>query len=201
MLSHWARYRLWYLGSGPYHIGSSVEFDWSAVHAAMALKRHKKQSIIVNCNPETVSTDYDMSDRLYFENLSFETVADIYEFESPGGVVISVGGQRPNNLAKKLSDAKFKLLGTTAENIDRAEDRNKFSALCDKLNILQPNWQSFSNMKEAEKFADTEGYPVLVRPSYVLSGSAMSVCYSQRPAGGFYRKGRYLKPRASGYYF
>jgi len=133
---------------------------------------------MINCNPETVSTDYDMSDRLYFENLSFETVADIYEFELPEGAIISVGGQRPNNLAKKMSREKFKLLGTTAENIDRAEDRNKFSALLDRLKIKQPHWQSFSNIKEAEKFAALVGFPVLVRPSYVLSGSAMSVCYN-----------------------
>ncbi len=182
------------LGSGPYHIGSSVEFDWSCVHAAMALKRHKKQSIIINCNPETVSTDYDMSDRLYFENLSFETVADIYEFENPGGVIISVGGQRPNNLAKKLSAAKFRVLGTTAENIDRAEDRNKFSALLDKLNVLQPRWQSFSNIKEAEKFAEEVGFPVLVRPSYVLSGSAMSVCYDRRQLEDFVSRAAVLSP-------
>lgn len=182
------------LGSGPYHIGSSVEFDWSCVHAAMALKRHKKQSIIVNCNPETVSTDYDMSDRLYFEDLSFETVADIYEYENPGSVIISVGGQRPNNLARKLTDAGYKLLGTAASNIDRAEDRNKFSALCDKLNILQPKWQSFFSIQDAEKFAEKEGYPVLVRPSYVLSGSAMSVCYSRAQLEDFIGKASVLSP-------
>jgi carbamoyl-phosphate synthase large subunit len=182
------------LGSGPYHIGSSVEFDWSAVHAAMALKRHKKQSIIVNCNPETVSTDYDMSDRLYFENLSFETVADIYEFEKADGVIISVGGQRPNNLANKLSGEGFKLLGTAAANIDRAEDRNKFSALLDKLNVMQPRWQSFTSITEAEKFAKEAGYPVLVRPSYVLSGSAMSVCYNQSQLEYFITKAAVLSP-------
>jgi carbamoyl-phosphate synthase large subunit len=182
------------LGSGPYHIGSSVEFDWSAVHAAMALKRHKKQSIIINCNPETVSTDYDMSDRLYFENLSFETVADIYEFEKPLGCIISVGGQRPNNLAKKLSAERFKILGTAAVDIDRAEDRNKFSALLDKLKVDQPLWESFSHMAEAEKFAVRVGYPVLVRPSYVLSGSAMSVCYNQRQLEDFITKAAVLSP-------
>jgi len=166
------------LGSGPYHIGSSVEFDWSCVHAAMGLKKSGKKSVIINCNPETVSTDYDMSDRLYFENLSFETVADIYEFEKAHALVVAVGGQRPNNLAKKLVREGFRLLGTSAENIDRAEDRGKFSALLDKLKILQPKWQSFSSLKEAEKFAAAVGYPVLVRPSYVLSGSAMSVCWN-----------------------
>lgn len=182
------------LGSGPYHIGSSVEFDWSCVYAALALARHKKQSIIINCNPETVSTDYDMSDRLYFENLSFETVADIFEFENAGGLIISVGGQRPNNLAGKLGRAGFHILGTKAEDIDRAEDRNKFSALLDKLNILQPRWQSFTSIRDAEKFADTEGYPVLVRPSYVLSGSAMSVCYNRDELYNFVTKAAVLSP-------
>ena len=182
------------LGSGPYHIGSSVEFDWSCVHAAMGLKKYNKKSIIINCNPETVSTDYDMSDRLYFENLSFETVADIYEFESAHSLVISVGGQRPNNLAQKLSREGFKLLGTSAENIDRAEDRNKFSALLDKLNILQPKWQSFASTHEAEKFADEVGYPVLVRPSYVLSGSAMSVCWNHGELKNFVSKAADLSP-------
>jgi carbamoyl-phosphate synthase large subunit len=182
------------LGSGPYHIGSSVEFDWSCVHAAMALKRHKKESIIINCNPETVSTDYDMSDRLYFENVSFETVADIYEFEKAYGVIISVGGQRPNNLAQKISREGFNILGTKAEDIDRAEDRNKFSALLDKLNIAQPKWQSFSTKTGAEKFAETEGYPVLVRPSYVLSGAAMRVCYNKFELDDFVSKAAILSP-------
>jgi carbamoyl-phosphate synthase large subunit len=182
------------LGSGPYHIGSSVEFDWSSVHAALALKRHDKKSIIINCNPETVSTDYDMSDRLYFENLSFETVADIFEFEKAFGLIISVGGQRPNNLAKKLSAAKFHILGTSATDINRAEDRNLFSALLDKLNIAQPKWQSFTNMKEAVKFTDKTGFPVLVRPSYVLSGSAMSVCYNKRQLEDFISKAAILSP-------
>ena len=182
------------LGSGPYHIGSSVEFDWSCVHASLALRRHKKQAIIINCNPETVSTDYDMSDRLYFEDLSFETVADIFEFETAGGLIISVGGQRPNNLAKKLSSAGFPILGTKAENIDRAEDRNAFSALLDKLGILQPEWQSFISMKEAEKFAEIGGYPVLVRPSYVLSGAAMRVCYNKKQLHNFITKAAMLSP-------
>ncbi len=176
------------LGSGPYHIGSSVEFDWSCVYTAMALKRHKKKSIIINCNPETVSTDYDMSDRLYFENLSFETVADIFEFECAYGLIISVGGQRPNNLAKKLSTEGFHILGTSASDIDRAEDRNLFSALLDKLNITQPKWQSFTNMQKALKFIEIEGFPVLVRPSYVLSGSAMSVCYNKNELRNFVSK-------------
>lgn len=182
------------LGSGPYHIGSSVEFDWSCVSAALALRKYKKQSIIVNCNPETVSTDYDMSDRLYFENISFETVADIYEFEKANGLIISVGGQRPNNLANKLSREGYNILGTKAVDIDRAEDRNKFSALLDKLHIAQPKWQSFSNIKEAEKFADCEGYPVLVRPSYVLSGSAMNICYSKKELYDFVTQAAVLSP-------
>ncbi len=183
------------LGSGPYHIGSSVEFDWSCVHASLALKRYKKQSIIINCNPETVSTDYDMSDRLYFENLSFETVADIFQFENSGGLIISVGGQRPNNLAKQLSEAKFPILGTKAKNIDRAEDRNAFSALLDKLNILQPKWQSFISIFDAEKFAEKEGFPVLVRPSYVLSGAAMRVCYTKEQLFDFINKAAILTPQ------
>jgi carbamoyl-phosphate synthase large subunit len=150
--------------------------------------------VIINCNPETVSTDYDISDRLYFENLSFETVADIFEFEGSGGLIISVGGQRPNNLARKLSKENFPILGTTALNIDRAEDRNAFSAMLDKLGILQPKWQSFSTVAEAKKFADTEGYPVLVRPSYVLSGAAMSVCYNQEQLEAFIGKAAVLGP-------
>ncbi len=182
------------LGSGPYHIGSSVEFDWSAVNAALALKRHGKKSVIINCNPETVSTDYDMSDRLYFENLSFETVADIFEFEKAFGMIISVGGQRPNNLAKKLSDQGFHILGTKASDIDRAEDRGLFSALLDKLEIAQPKWQSFTNMSEALKFTEEIGFPVLVRPSYVLSGSAMSVCYDKHELESFIEKAVGLSP-------
>ena len=176
------------LGSGPYHIGSSVEFDWSAVHTALALARYGRKSIIINCNPETVSTDYDMSARLYFEELSGETVREIYQFEKPEGLVVSVGGQTPNNLVKGLSESGIKILGTAAESIDRAEDRNKFSALLDTLKINQPAWSSFTEMSEAERFAATVGYPVLVRPSYVLSGSAMSVCYNQKELDLFIRK-------------
>jgi carbamoyl-phosphate synthase large subunit len=182
------------LGSGPYHIGSSVEFDWSGVYASLALKRHGKESIIINCNPETVSTDYDMSDRLYFENISFETVADIFEFEKGESIIISVGGQRPNNLAQKLSRANFHILGTSTENIHRAEDRNLFSAMLDKLEILQPHWTSFTNMREAEKFVEKEGFPVLVRPSYVLSGSAMRVCNSKNELINFVTEAAVLSP-------
>ncbi len=168
------------LGSGPYRIGSSVEFDWSCVHASSHLKKYNKKSVVVNCNPETVSTDYDMSERLYFEELSFERVTDIYEFENPDGVVVSVGGQRPNNLAKSLSKNGLKIYGTNADDIDRAENRNAFSKLCDDLSIAQPYWTEAATAAQAIKFADKIGYPVLIRPSYVLSGSAMRVCFSER---------------------
>lgn len=165
------------LGSGSYRIGSSVEFDWTSVSAVEALKQYGKRAIVVNCNPETVSTDYDTSDRLYFEELTFERVADICEFESPHGVIVSVGGQTPNNRAKSLQKYGFRLLGTDADHIDQAEDRNRFSRLLDTLGIRQPEWKSAVNMVELQAFAEGVGYPVLVRPSYVLSGSAMKICY------------------------
>ncbi len=164
------------LGSGPYHIGSSVEFDWTSVSTVQALKRHGKQSIIINCNPETVSTDYDVSDRLYFEELSFERIADIYDFEKPYGLIVSVGGQTPNNRAQALRKYGCHLLGTRAANIDRAENRDTFSHLLDTLDIKQPAWNSFVTLEELAAFADDVSYPVLVRPSYVLSGSAMKIC-------------------------
>ncbi len=164
------------LGSGPYHIGSSVEFDWCSVNTVINLKKYDRQSIIINCNPETVSTDYDISDKLYFEELTFERIADIYEFENPQGLIVSVGGQTPNNRAKALYKYGVNILGTSPENIDRAEDRSKFSALLDKLEIKQPAWNAFSTLEQAEKFADKVGYPVLIRPSYVLSGAAMNIC-------------------------
>lgn len=166
------------LGSGPYRIGSSVEFDWTLVNTALSLRRYEKKPIIVNCNPETVSTDYDISDRLYFEELTNERIRDIYDFEKPFGVIVSVGGQTPNNLTEQLAVEKVKILGTTAVNIGIAEDRSKFSNLCDRLNILQPVWDKFSDITSACKFANRVNYPVLIRPSYVLSGSAMSVCYT-----------------------
>ncbi len=168
------------LGSGPYHIGSSVEFDWCSVNTVMNLKKHKKQSIIINCNPETVSTDYDISDKLYFEELTFEKIADIYEYENPDGVIVSVGGQTPNNRAKALHKYGAKILGTNPVDIDRAEDRNKFSSLLDKLKIKQPAWNAFSDLENAEKFAEKVGYPVLIRPSFVLSGSAMNICFDKK---------------------
>jgi carbamoyl-phosphate synthase large subunit len=167
------------LGSGPYRIGSSVEFDWTSVSTVEALKKYQKHAIVINCNPETVSTDYDTSDRLYFEELTFERIADICEFEDPYGVIVSVGGQTPNNRVKALHNYGFPILGTSAENIDRAEDRYKFSNLLDALGIHQPEWASFNNLSELQDFVERVGYPVLVRPSYVLSGSAMRVCYNE----------------------
>lgn len=169
------------LGAGTYRIGSSVEFDWGCVNTTLALKNHNvDEAIMINYNPETVSTDYDMSDKLYFEELSFERVMDIYEKEKPLGIIVSVGGQIPNNIAMKLANAGANILGTKGENIDRAEDRAKFSALLDSLNIPQPPWQKLSSLEEAKKFANKVGYPVLVRPSYVLSGAAMRVAYSDK---------------------
>lgn len=167
------------LGSGPYRIGSSVEFDWTNVSTVLALKKHNKKTIVVNCNPETVSTDYDVSDRLYFEELTFERIADIYDFENPQGIIVSVGGQTPNNRVKSLSHYGVKILGTSAENIDKAENRSKFSRILDNLKVKQPAWKKFSTLREAEDFALKVGYPVLIRPSYVLSGSSMNICYNR----------------------
>ena len=167
------------LGSGPYRIGSSVEFDWTSVNTALSLKDHNKKSIIINCNPETVSTDYDISDRLYFEELTFERIADIYEFENPYGIIISVGGQTPNNRAGSLKAQGFKILGTDPKNIDRAEDRAKFSKLLDRLNIKQPAWEKVTNLKAAIAFCSRVKYPVLIRPSFVLSGTLMRICHNE----------------------
>lgn len=167
------------LGSGPYAIGSSVEFDWSAVNTAKTLREKGRKTIIINSNPETVSTDFDRSDRLYFDELTFERVMDIVEFESLGGVVVSVGGQIANNLALPLSKAGVKLLGTSADNIDRAEDRQKFSSLLNDIDVDQPAWSEVSNLSSAKAFASKVGYPVLIRPSYVLSGGAMRVVRSE----------------------
>lgn len=167
------------LGSGPYRIGSSVEFDWSCVYTAQHLKKYGKTSIVLNCNPETVSTDYDMSDRLYFDEITFERVADIYEFELSSHVIVSVGGQTPNNIAKYIHAYGIPILGTKPNDIDRAEDREKFSALLDKLGIMQPPWDSFTDYKSALSFASSVEYPVLIRPSYVLSGAAMNICYNE----------------------
>ena len=163
------------LGSGAYRIGSSVEFDWCSVNAANTIRKNGLRSIMINCNPETVSTDYDMSDRLYFDELSLERVLDITDLENPKGVVVSMGGQIPNNLALRLDAAKVPILGTSARNIDRAEDRHKFSSMCDELGIDQPRWKELSSMDDIYKFADEVGFPLLIRPSYVLSGAAMNV--------------------------
>ncbi len=168
------------LGSGPYSIGSSVEFDWSCVQALKALEANKFQTVMINSNPETVSTDYDMSDRLYFEELSLERVLDIVEFEKPRGVVISTGGQVPNNLAMPLHRRGVRILGTSPEDIDRAENRHIFSKLLDRLGIDQPAWVELTTMRAAARAARALGYPVLVRPSYVLSGSAMSVASDEK---------------------
>lgn len=165
------------LGSGPYAIGSSVEFDWCAVNTSRALRRLGEKSIIINSNPETVSTDYDESDRLYFEQLTFERVQDIAAFENLKGIVVSVGGQIANNLAQPLAQAGYSLLGTTANSIDQAENREKFSALLNNLGIDQPAWQSVTSLASAQEFALQVGYPVLIRPSYILSGAAMNVAF------------------------
>ncbi len=166
------------LGSGAYRIGSSVEFDWCSVNALQTIRRSGWRGVMINYNPETVSTDYDICDRLYFDELSFERVMDIYELENPHGVIVSVGGQIPNNLALRLHDHRVKILGTSAESIDKAEDRNKFSSIVDALGIDQPKWKELTSLAEIRSFVDEVGYPVLVRPSYVLSGAAMNVCYS-----------------------
>lgn len=166
------------LGGGPYSIGSSVEFDWCCVQAAKELQRQKCEVIMINSNPETVSTDYDECDALFFEQLTEERVRDIADLTRPQGIVVSMGGQIPNNLCPKLAKAGLPILGTRAADIDRAEDRHKFSALLDELAVIQPSWQEFTEMSAAQKFADSVGYPVIVRPSYVLSGAAMAVVHS-----------------------
>ncbi|MDE6249254.1 MAG: carbamoyl-phosphate synthase large subunit, partial [Paramuribaculum sp.] len=164
------------LGSGAYRIGSSVEFDWCSVNALMTVKKEGWRSVMINYNPETVSTDYDMCDRLYFDELTFERVMDIIDLEDPHGVILSVGGQIPNNLATRLDAENINILGTSAKSIDNAEDRNKFSAMLDRLGIDQPRWRELTSFDDINKFIDEVGFPVLVRPSYVLSGAAMNVC-------------------------
>ena len=166
------------LGSGAYRIGSSVEFDWCSVNAIQTARKLGYKSIMINYNPETVSTDYDMCDRLYFDELSFERVLDVIDLESPSGVIVSVGGQIPNNLAMKLFRQAVPVLGTNPVSIDRAENRGKFSAMLDQLGIDQPRWSALTSMADVKKFIDEVGYPVLVRPSYVLSGAAMNVCHN-----------------------
>jgi carbamoyl-phosphate synthase large subunit len=174
------------LGAGVFRIGSSVEFDWCGVNTIWALKKNGiQEAIMVNYNPETVSTDYDVSDKLYFEELTTERILDIYEKENPLGVIASVGGQIPNNLALRLAASGVKLLGTSAEDIDSAEDRSKFSALLDQLGIPQPSWSKLTSINDAKRFAEKIGYPVIVRPSYVLSGSAMRVAYDETALENF----------------
>jgi carbamoyl-phosphate synthase large subunit len=174
------------LGAGPYRIGSSVEFDWATVNTVWGLKENGVKEIsVINCNPETVSTDYDICDRLYFEELTLERVLDICEKEMPTGVVTCVGGQTANNLTLKLAKNGINIIGTSSENVDRAEDRAKFGQLLDLLKIKQPAWRKFTSLAEAKEFADTVGYPVLVRPSYVLSGAAMKVVWGEQQLEGF----------------
>ena len=167
------------LGSGAYRIGSSVEFDWCSVNALQTARKQGHQSVMVNYNPETVSTDYDMCDRLYFDELTFERVMDIIDLEKPDGVILSVGGQIPNNLAMRLDEQHVPILGTQAKYIDNAEDRQKFSSMCDRIGVVQPAWKELTNMDDVNAFIDQVGFPVLVRPSYVLSGAAMNVCSNQ----------------------
>ena len=176
------------LGSGAYRIGSSVEFDWCCVNASQSLRKHGYCSILLNCNPETVSTDYDVCDRLYFEEISVETVLDLYERERCSGVIISVGGQTPNNLALQLHNAGVRILGTSPVDIDCAEDRHKFSKLLDSIGVDQPAWSEVTSLAEAVAFADRIGYPVLLRPSYVLSGAAMGVATNARECEVFLKK-------------
>ena len=167
------------LGSGAYRIGSSVEFDWCGVNALNTIRKEGWRSVMINYNPETVSTDYDTCDRLYFDELTFERVLDILDLENPHGVIVSTGGQIPNNLALRLDSQKVPILGTSAKSIDNAEDRNKFSAMLDRIGVDQPRWKELTNMEEINKFVEEVGFPVLVRPSYVLSGAAMNVCSNE----------------------
>ncbi len=167
------------LGSGAYRIGSSVEFDWCGVQALNTIRKEGYRSVMINYNPETVSTDYDMCDRLYFDELTFERVMDIIELENPHGVIVSTGGQIPNNLAMRLDGEHVNILGTSAKSIDNAEDRDKFSAMLDRIGVDQPEWSALTSMEDINAFIDKVGFPVLVRPSYVLSGAAMNVCSNQ----------------------
>lgn len=173
------------LGSGAYRIGSSVEFDWCSVNALQTVRKEGYRSVMINYNPETVSTDYDMCDRLYFDELTYERVMDIIELENPHGVILSVGGQIPNNLAMRLDEAKVNILGTTAKSIDNAEDRHKFSSMLDRIKVDQPRWKELTSLDDIKLFVDEVGYPVLIRPSYVLSGAAMNVCSNDQELENF----------------
>ena len=183
------------LGSGAYRIGSSVEFDWCSVNALMTVKKEGWRSVMINYNPETVSTDYDMCDRLYFDELTFERVMDILDLENPHGVILSVGGQIPNNLATRLDGQGINILGTSAKSIDNAEDRHKFSAMLDRLGIDQPRWRELTSLDDINKFIDEVGFPVLVRPSYVLSGAAMNVCSNHEELERFLRLAANVSPQ------
>ncbi|MDD4636254.1 MAG: carbamoyl-phosphate synthase (glutamine-hydrolyzing) large subunit [Bacteroidales bacterium] len=173
------------LGSGAYRIGSSVEFDWCSVNALLTVRKMGFRSVMINYNPETVSTDYDMCDRLYFDELTFERVMDILDLENPQGVIVSVGGQIPNNLAMRLDEQNIHILGTSAQSIDNAEDRHKFSSMLDRLGINQPRWKELTSLKDIFGFVDEVGFPLLVRPSYVLSGAAMNVCSNKEELESF----------------
>jgi carbamoyl-phosphate synthase large subunit len=175
------------LGSGAYRIGSSVEFDWCGVQALNTIRKEGYRSVMINYNPETVSTDYDMCDRLYFDELTFERVMDILELENPHGVIVSTGGQIPNNLALRLDAQKVPILGTSAKSIDNAEDRDKFSAMLDRIGVDQPEWRALTSLEDINAFVDKVGFPVLVRPSYVLSGAAMNVCSNREELERFLR--------------
>ena len=176
------------IGSGAYRIGSSVEFDWCCVNSVIALRNLDYKTIMINCNPETVSTDYDICDKLYFDELTFERILDLYEKENPLGIIISMGGQIPNNLALPLNNAGVSILGTSPVSIDMAENRHRFSQLLDKFGVDQPEWRELTNIEEAEIFAEKVGYPVLVRPSYVLSGAAMSIALSKSELEDYLKK-------------
>ena len=193
-LSFKAKDQVVVLGGGAYRVGSSVEFDWCCVNAVKTLKELNYNTIMINYNPETVSTDYDICDKLYFDELTFEKVWDIYEKENPLGMIISMGGQIPNNLALKCHREGIKILGTHPVNVDNAEDRHKFSQLLDKLNIDQPVWKELTSLEEAEKFAARVGYPVMIRSSYILSGAAMSIALNKRELKKFLKKASDISP-------
>lgn len=176
------------LGSGVYRIGSSVEFDWCSVRAIRTLRASGFKTVMVNYNPETVSTDYDEADRLYFENINLETIMDIYELETSSGVLIAMGGQTPNNIALPLHRLNVKVLGTSPEMIDTAENRYKFSRMLDRIGVDQPTWKELTSFEEAKDFCEKVSYPVLVRPSYVLSGAAMNTVYSEADLEAYLRQ-------------
>lgn len=177
------------LGSGVYRIGSSVEFDCCAVGSAQEIRKCGKQTIMINCNPETVSTDYDICDRLYFDEISFETVMDIYRLEQPLGIILSMGGQLPNNIAMDLHESEARILGTSPASIDQAENRFKFSHLLDTIEVEQPRWLDAESVAAAKEFCNKVGYPCIIRPSYVLSGAAMNVANSPQDLERFLRAG------------